>query len=804
MNSLQKFVARCWCIAALFAVTACGGGTGVDDRSNAVIDPPQQCSDERPDCSMSFDFPVQEDLNATNSAGLRYSQAAGSLVIDRVGALPDGDLDGVPDDADDCPGMPGWRLPCDGDPGNDGVYQTLFFDPSGSSEAVRTSLVTTTARIPAIDIYFLIDSTSSMAGEIGVLKNEIMNIISDVQLSFDDPQLGLGLFREYPISPLAITDSQAPYHHILDLTDDATLFAKAVSTLNTVSNMTSPDAGAQALYAVASGQGLGDFVPNRGPCPAGRVGYPCFRPDVLRLVLNITDAEMYNGPRPGSPPYPPFMPPRPGVSNLPPVEMFPALFDADDAGSALDLGDLSAQSLTLMGMSSLLNDRVNTASALGCQTQSGIPPGDDMDDKDVVITFSFDSPSVTLADVFANNTHWPGANVALFDNAMLDPSMAVACDGTTTTFWGAVQWVPVTTQRYYIVVDGQVPASDLQVEPEGAFSLSILHDGDPANPSWLTADAPVQWDPVEVALLANDIRVASVVSPKDSMTMPSDADADAREVAIVTGAVTKVGGQWVGEITAPDGEGLGAQVTNTINLILDESVYGIQMVAVDDDTTPGFDETDFVRALSPQDCAEGEPFECGAPDPMTDQCPDCEPGADIEFQLLLLNNSVAPTSTSQVFDFEIVVWADDTVEVERIPVRVMVPDDVAHELDDAPGANFYRNSYDSLARCNVPPERPDWGYLSWTGSTPGDSTIEFQIRAANTAAELDAAIPAVVVIPSGTEDGILDIGQELINADIPNGLLFLRVTAMLNTSPDLRDTPELAGWEFEFVCFAAE
>jgi hypothetical protein len=189
---------------------------------------------------------------------------------------------------------------------------------------------------------------------------------------------------------------------------------------------------------------------------------------------------------------------------------------------------------------------------------------------------------------------------------------------------------------------------------------------------------------------------------------------------------------------------------------------------------------------------------------MTDQCPDCEPGADIEFQLLLLNNSVAPTSTSQVFDFEIVVWADDTVEVERIPVRVMVPDDVAHEFDDAPGANFYRNSYDSLARCNVPPERPDWGYLSWTGSTPGDSTIEFQIRAANTAAELDAAIPAVVVIPSGTEDGILDIGQELINADIPNGLLFLRVTAMLNTSPDLRDTPELAGWEFEFVCFAAE
>ena len=32
----------------------------------------------------------------------------------------------MPDPADECSG-PGWRLPCDGDASNDGVYQTLFF-----------------------------------------------------------------------------------------------------------------------------------------------------------------------------------------------------------------------------------------------------------------------------------------------------------------------------------------------------------------------------------------------------------------------------------------------------------------------------------------------------------------------------------------------------------------------------------------------------------------------------------------------------------------------------------------------------
>ncbi len=800
MNWLQKSVARTGCLAALCAVTACGSGTGVDDSSNAVIDPPQQCAPNRPDCSISSDFPVQGDLNSTNSAGVRYSQTTGSLVIDRASSLPDGDLDGVPDDADDCPGMPGWRTPCDGDPSNDGIYQVLFFDPLGTPEAVRTSIIGTTADIPAIDIYLLVDGTTSMAGEIGVLQSEITTVISDIEALFSDAQLGLGLYRDYPVNPLAMPYSQAPYHHILDLTDDRPLFEKAVRTLNTVGNMTNAEAGSQALFAVASGQGLGDFVPNRAPCPMGQVGYPCFRSGVMRLVLNISDAAMYNGP--AGPPYPAFMPSRPGVDTIPPVQMFPALLDADGAGSALDLGDLSDplltfQSLTLMGMSTLLSNQVNTAIAPGCQTQSGMPPGDDMDDKDVVITFRFDSPTVTLVDAFANNTHWPGANVALFDNAMLDPAMTLGCDGMATGNWGAIQWVPTTTQQYYLVVDGQVPAADPFVEPEGAFSISIVHDGDPSNPTWMTADAPVDWPSTQAALVGNDIRVASVLSPKDAMTMPSDADADARAVAMATGAAT-VAGPWVGEITAPDGEGLGGQITTTLQDIR----YDIQAVAVEDPATPMFDETVFVESLGPQDCAVAETLDCNAP--MMDRCLACEKGADIEFELRLLNNSVAQTATAQVFDFEVILWVDGTVELERIPVRVLVPDDATVDFDGTPGANFYENSYDSLDRCVTPPERPDWGDLTWTGSTPGDSSIEFQFRSANTAAELDTATPAVVVIPADTTETTLDIGQELIADGIPNGLPFLRVTAVLNPTSDLAATPELSGWELEFVCFPAD
>ncbi len=171
-----------------------------------------------------------------------------------------------------------------------------------------------------------------------------------------------------------------------------------------------------------------------------------------------------------------------GDDTLPPVEIFPALFDADTAALALDLGDLSGRSLTLMGMSTALTNQVNTASAIGCDTMSGMPPGADMDGKDVVLALRFDSPVMDF-EVFANNTHWPGANVALFDDALLDPLTALACDGGTVGdgFWGKLTGFPIATaQQYYLVADGIIPAADPGLMPEGAFSISIVHSGDPS------------------------------------------------------------------------------------------------------------------------------------------------------------------------------------------------------------------------------------------------------------------------------------------------------------------------------------
>jgi len=337
--------------------------------------------------------------------------------------------------------------------------------------------------------------------------------------------------------------------------------------------------------------------------------------------------------------------------------------------------------------------------------------------------------------------------------------------------------------------------------PEGAFSISILHDGDTANPTWTTTAAPVAWNDVEAALLASDVRVASVVTLRDAITMPSAGSNDARLIALATDALTRTGAPWVTELGSASGDGLDVAVRDTIALAKTDSVYDVLMTDVDNPAT-AIDERDFVLNLRWEDCADEALLGCGWG--VGQRCRRCDVGATVAFEVLFANTSVPPTSASQVFDFELLVRADDAVEVERIPVRVMVPDAPSHEFDDAPEAAFYRNSYDTTVRCNTPPERPKWGELRWDGSTPDGTTIELQIRTAPTLDALGAAVPAIVEIPTDTASNTLNITDELVADGLPWGLPYIQITAVLNPSTSPPATPSLEGWSFEFVCEAAE
>ena len=218
------------------------------------------------------------------------------------------------------------------------------------------------------------------------------------------------------------------------------------------------------------------------------------------------------------------------------------------------------------------------------------------------------------------------------------------------------------------------------------------------------------------------------------------------------------------------------------------------------------DESDFVTAVTATSCPTAGINNCLGGQ-GTSSCQGCLADTQIGFSFRLGNDVVTPLpGTPQVFEFDMVALADGTAELARIPVRVMVPED-----GSSYGAGFYENSYDSDLVCEIPPERPDWGTLTWTGSTPSDSKVIFEFSTADSLAELSAQIPASVTyagdiaVPNPPVQSYdIDIPAALLTGGKENFLLYLRVRARLEASADTAFTPIFQGWSTQFDCVPHE
>jgi hypothetical protein len=150
----------------------------VPDVYAGIVTGPIECNPCNPACVLSTDYPTDIDLNAGNSEDVYYDPGEGGITVapdgggGGGGSLTDGDGDGVPDDYDSCPANPS----CDGwsdDPvtcATCAVLGDIFhvlplggptvFDPVDFETRIRTA-----------DIYFLMDTTDSMQGEINNLTS---------------------------------------------------------------------------------------------------------------------------------------------------------------------------------------------------------------------------------------------------------------------------------------------------------------------------------------------------------------------------------------------------------------------------------------------------------------------------------------------------------------------------------------------------------------------------------------------------------------------------------------------------------
>ncbi len=183
------------------------------------------------------------------------------------------------------------------------------------------------ARLRVADVMFVIDTSASMRDEIeGVRRGLRDRVVPGVRASIPEASFGVALFGEFPVFPHARPDSDVgPYLLRTPVTSDIGRIEVALEDTPVWGNLDDPEASVEAVFQVATGEGLSPFIPPSFGCPGGGSGGACFRPDSFHVVLLVTDAPMHNGP-PGVPPDAPYMfTPAPHTY----AQMLAAVADAD-------------------------------------------------------------------------------------------------------------------------------------------------------------------------------------------------------------------------------------------------------------------------------------------------------------------------------------------------------------------------------------------------------------------------------------------------------------------------------------------
>lgn len=161
------------------------------------------------------------------------------------------------------------------------------------------------------DVYFLMDTTGSMGGEIANLQSDISSIlIPAIRARIPEAQMGVGRFDDYDYSTYGNVccgrPRDVPYTNLQSITDSDAAVGAGVSALTLGYGDDRPESNIQAIHAAITGSPL-TWPTGRAPagdpsCAAGRFGYACFRPDAVPVFVMFTDAPFHNGPG-GSNPY---------------------------------------------------------------------------------------------------------------------------------------------------------------------------------------------------------------------------------------------------------------------------------------------------------------------------------------------------------------------------------------------------------------------------------------------------------------------------------------------------------------------
>lgn len=170
--------------------------------------------------------------------------------------------------------------------------ECIELPPREPPEFIDVSFV---SRVSTADVLFLLDVTGSMGDELEQIRSNIRDIlIPGIAAEIENANFAVGYYADFPVGGFGGGGDEV-FRLLSPSTNDEAAVQDAVNRFMLQSGADHPESTVEALYQSATGSGLGSFVPPRS-CPAGTVGYPCFRAEGSRIILLFTDAPFHNGP----------------------------------------------------------------------------------------------------------------------------------------------------------------------------------------------------------------------------------------------------------------------------------------------------------------------------------------------------------------------------------------------------------------------------------------------------------------------------------------------------------------------------
>jgi hypothetical protein len=240
---------------------------------------------------------------------------------------PDSDGDGFTDFVEYVAGTD--PLDPDSNPRAEGLF--YFLIPYHEATAPQEDTFVFSTEVRLADVFFAMDTTGSMNGEISNLKSTLTSeIVPGLQSVLDDVRFGVGFFDDYPTGGYGTAATDSVFGLLQAMTWDVSLAQDGVDALALHGGADWAESDVPALWAIATGEGLGGYLDPQTECSAGAFGYPCFRQGAMPIVILMTDAPFHNGPG-GYDPYG--------------SDISPAAPTYEDAVGALD--DIHARVLTV-------------------------------------------------------------------------------------------------------------------------------------------------------------------------------------------------------------------------------------------------------------------------------------------------------------------------------------------------------------------------------------------------------------------------------------------------------------------------